>query len=212
MKTRPEWGHYYPEVRPGALTAFCWNTGFGDYLKRVIDEIVRRYPLNGIFVDGLTYGDLICCMGCAETFKAEVAIAPPTVRDMDSPLYRVFKAWSYRELARYLGDVRTAVSSRRAKRWRSPRRTAAASSGFRACISMMFCLGGRHEAEHGVEPLPVQRAAPKRVQYPTGQEDAHRPRPGVLFAVARAAVSGDGILAAMSKSCVSCGRPIGIRG
>ncbi|MBI3946231.1 MAG: hypothetical protein HY321_09955 [Armatimonadetes bacterium] len=111
LQTHPEWCHYHPTVAPGSHTAWCMNTGFGDYFRQVIEELARRYPLNGIFVDGLTFGDVLCCRECAERFKEAVGVAPPTVRDMSSPLYRVFRAWSYRELARQLRELRDVVAS-----------------------------------------------------------------------------------------------------
>ena len=107
----PDWQHYYPEARADCAKGVCWNTGWGEMLRKQIEEISRRYPMAGVFVDCLCYRGLVCCEGCARRFKEEVGVAPPRTEDLSSPLYKAFKIWVHRDEARYLRELREAVHS-----------------------------------------------------------------------------------------------------
>jgi len=101
-----EWRHYYPKPGPRNAGKPCWNTGYADLVEGQIDEVARRYPLAGMYVDMLDHPDLVCCEGCAKRFRQDVGVAPPRVRDAHHPLYQVFRLWTFRDQARYLRRLR----------------------------------------------------------------------------------------------------------
>lgn len=107
----PDWQHYYPEARPDCTKGLCWNTGYGDIFRRQIEEIARRYPMAGIFIDMMDHRGLVCCEGCARRFKEEIGVAPPRTEDFRSPLYKVFRLWTYRDEARFGRELREILQS-----------------------------------------------------------------------------------------------------
>lgn len=106
-----EWMHYYPEATPPNKGLLCWNTGYGEFVMKQIEEIAKRYPMAGIFVDMLDHAGLVCCEGCSRRFKDEFGGAPPRRIDINSPLYKAFKLWCYQDEARYLKELRGILQS-----------------------------------------------------------------------------------------------------
>lgn len=101
-----EWHHYYPEAGPRTKGKLCWNTGYGEFVKKQVEEVARRYPMAGMYIDMLDHPGLVCCEGCARRFKADIGVPPPRLRDLTSPLYQVFRLWTYRDEGRYLRELR----------------------------------------------------------------------------------------------------------
>ncbi len=107
-----EWKHYYPEAGPTNGRGLCWNTGYGEFVARQIDELAARYPMAGMYVDMLNHPGLVCCAGCARRFREDVGVAPPRRHDEDSLLYKVFWLWAHREEARCLREYRGILQAR----------------------------------------------------------------------------------------------------
>ena len=106
-----EWQHYYPQAGLGASTGLCWNTGYGEFVLKQIEEIARRYPMAGMYIDMVDYPGLVCCEGCARRFKDDVGVAPPRTKDVNSPLYKVFRLWGYKEEARFIREMRKVLQT-----------------------------------------------------------------------------------------------------
>ncbi|MBI3946790.1 MAG: beta-galactosidase trimerization domain-containing protein [Armatimonadetes bacterium] len=105
------WKHYtYGKDGKRRAKGLCWNTGYGDFVLAQVKEVFSQYPLAGLYVDMLDYPGLELCPGCARRFREEMGEDPPQHDvDRDSPLYKEYLAWTFRENARFLNQVRGTV-------------------------------------------------------------------------------------------------------
>ncbi len=106
-----EWFHYYPEAGPNNKTGLCFNTGYGDFVKAQIDELARRYPMQGMYVDMLSARGPLLCPECARRFKAETGLAPPRVIDPKSVPWQVHRVWRDQDEARYIRELRSVLQA-----------------------------------------------------------------------------------------------------
>ena len=106
-----DWKHYHllPDgTREG--TSLCWNTGYGDLMRAQIEEVFSTYPTFGLYIDMFDYPGLNLCPECARRFREELGEDPPTQEeDSNSPLFKEYKMWTYREEARGLKEVRRII-------------------------------------------------------------------------------------------------------
>lgn len=111
-KRAPEdWKHYRRrEDGTRGVSGLCWNTGYGEFVHAQIEEVFSTYPTYGLYVDMFDYPGLNLCPECARRFREEMGEVPPTQdTDINSPLFREYKMWAFREEARGLKEIRQTV-------------------------------------------------------------------------------------------------------
>ncbi len=89
------WGGLYGEP----AWHMCINRGYGDFVLKLIDEVMSYQP-DGFYVDGPTYYEQCYCPNCRQSFKERTGFElperwPPTDEDIDDPRYRALIKWRY---------------------------------------------------------------------------------------------------------------------
>lgn len=107
-KAPEDWKHYvYNDDGTRSVKGLCWNTGYGDFFLSQVEEVFSQYPVAGLFVDMLDYPGLNLCPGCKKRFQQDMNKEPPDQKtDINSPLYKEYRMWTFREEARYLKHIR----------------------------------------------------------------------------------------------------------
>lgn len=109
--TPRDWKHYRLDQHgKEQAVAMCWNGGYGDFVLAQIEEVARQYPVAGFYVDMLDYPGRELCPACRNRFRDELGKEPPTMAtSLQSPVFKEYKMWTFREAARYLNRIRACV-------------------------------------------------------------------------------------------------------
>ncbi|HID96543.1 MAG TPA: hypothetical protein EYP53_10895 [Candidatus Latescibacteria bacterium] len=105
------WGGLYGEP----AWHMCINRGYGDFVMKLIDEVMSYRP-DGFYVDGPTYYEQCYCPNCRQSFKERTGFElpkrwPPTDEDMDDPRYRALIKWRYDIVEEFFARMAERVKS-----------------------------------------------------------------------------------------------------
>ena len=125
FREKPEWfyrtrdGH---EVNYYGIVHTCVNGGYQqDYSLSIIDEVLERYDVDGIFFNmfgyqerdysGNEYG-ICCCDNCKEAFRERYGSDLPEREDVHDPVYRKYKQFQEETTLEMLDRIHARVKSR----------------------------------------------------------------------------------------------------
>lgn len=98
----------------GSGTSCCVNSPWRDWILALTDDMSRKYEIDGIFLDGPCFYVGTCyCASCQKLFRDKYGVDIRDVTDAKSPHWRDFIEFRYDSIARFVGDVRTALQARR---------------------------------------------------------------------------------------------------
>jgi hypothetical protein len=108
LQEHPDWAQTDGE---GKRTSYCcvnspWRAAFFVRLQ----DILRRFEVDGIFLDGPFMAAEACyCEHCLAKFEADFGQEQPRKPDWNSRLWKQFIRWKYESIAEFLGDAKAAV-------------------------------------------------------------------------------------------------------
>ncbi len=63
---------------PGSVPQMCFNTGYAQYVAEELGQIVGKYKVDGVYVEGLYYAPKnCCCAACREKYQKQYGKAVP---------------------------------------------------------------------------------------------------------------------------------------
>jgi hypothetical protein len=121
FKAHPEWAAVdaqgKPVQRADGLYASCIMGGYvQEYSRAMVAEILSRYDVDGMKFGGASYGFLkepCYCAACRKAYTEATGKNIPTVRDWNSPDWRVFIRWRTEQTARVVQHLVDIVHSLR---------------------------------------------------------------------------------------------------
>lgn len=112
LERHPDWFRIAADGKPVRVRELAETCFSGPYWQRfnfeMLDEILSRYPVDGIFYNHFRY--LTCyCDRCRERFRAATGHEMPVREDWDDESWRALIRYRYRALAEYAGRVKAHV-------------------------------------------------------------------------------------------------------
>lgn len=110
LKEHPDWAQ---TAADGRRTSYCcvnspWRERFFERLR----EILAKYEVDGIFLDGPFMAAEACyCKHCRRKFRAEFGKEQPRTPDWSDRLWKEFIRWKYASVTEFLRDAKAAVTS-----------------------------------------------------------------------------------------------------
>ncbi len=94
----PTWGR-----RAGIV---CVNSPYRDLMIKRLDTIGRKYDLDGLFLDMVSFWTPIChCQYCREKYRRDVGSDLPMEMDLNEPSYRRFSEWREESVYSFISEV-----------------------------------------------------------------------------------------------------------
>jgi len=83
LSLSPEGKLYSGNLAKPFYKTMCFNTGYGDHLVAMIKEVLEKYPLDGLFLDGMSCPISYPCIGeeCVEEMKS-MELSPDSPEDL----------------------------------------------------------------------------------------------------------------------------------
>lgn len=117
--THPQWrmrdadGLGYSVDRGERFGQCCPNTGYRDYVREQISQLVSDYDCDGLWIDMIGWFSNICyCDGCRERFRRETGRDLPETIDWNDETWRLFQEkredW-FTELAALIRETATGI-------------------------------------------------------------------------------------------------------
>jgi len=109
LKEHPDWAQ---TTGDGTSLGFCcvnspWREAFFERLR----DILRRYEVDGIFLDGPFMAAEACyCEHCLSKFSAEHGGKQPREPEWHNPLWKQFIRFKYRSVSDFMRDAKAAVA------------------------------------------------------------------------------------------------------
>ncbi|MHB0856769.1 MAG: family 10 glycosylhydrolase [Anaerolineae bacterium] len=112
---RPDWLQQGPDgTHPSewGLPLACFEgPAFQELLFTVVDELVARYPVDGLIFDRIRYGHCLC-ERCRSAFRQVSGLELPTTEDWDSPAWRRYVRYRYDQVSDLVARLTTYVHRR----------------------------------------------------------------------------------------------------
>jgi uncharacterized membrane protein len=128
---RPEWAYrvnpegdlYYKRHFGELMTPFCWNTSYRQAFLDLVEKVVSRYDIDGIYFDAwLLYYDYpypkVCyCQGCKDGFKEATGLELPYRRNVNEYTAEELKTidryhdWCRAKLAEIFQETKRLIKS-----------------------------------------------------------------------------------------------------
>jgi hypothetical protein len=96
----------------GNARAMCPLSPYGKRIIAAVDEIARRYPVQGMYFDEPSFQSWCACPNCQRAFAADTGLELPRTASADET-WTQFVAWRYAKVAEFVERARAAFVAHR---------------------------------------------------------------------------------------------------